>query len=107
MKQYTSLEEFAAELPGLTADVKDKLAGKDSVFLLQTKQGRQWTIRLKNGIAEVAEVPTEKADCTVVADEKTLLDLINGKANPVTAILFGKVKIQGDSTRLMELIRLL
>ena len=42
-----------------------------------------------------------------VTDEKQLMDLINGKTSPMKALLFGKVRIQGDVKPLLQLCALL
>lgn len=104
MKQYDTLDAFAADLTTLTEEVREKLRGQDSLFLLKTKQGRECLIRLEDGIAKLIEPDGSQPDCTVTADEKTLLDLINGKASPVKALLFGKIAVKGDIGRLKRLI---
>lgn len=107
MKQYDSVENFAADLPALTAGLRDKLQGNDGLFLLKLKDGRDYRIRLCDGLVTVNAPETEEADCTVTADEKTLLDMINGKGSPVKALLFGKVSVKGDVFRLKKLLSLL
>ena len=107
MKQYDSIEAFAADLPGLTADLQSKLQGNDGLFLLKLKSGKEYSVRLQDGLASVNMAEDGEPDCTVTADEGTLLDMINGKGSPVKALLFGKVSVKGDVFRLKKLLSLL
>ncbi len=47
------------------------------------------------------------ADCTVSVKLSDLLDVMSGKLNPMTAMMFGKVKISGDMSVAMNLQSLL
>lgn len=44
-----------------------------------------------------------EADCTIKVDNDDLRDLINGDLNPMSAFMFGKLKISGDMTVAMKL----
>lgn len=107
MKQYDSVDAFAADLPEMAAALQSKLRGNDGLFLLKVKNGKEYSIRLRDGLAEMNAPEAGEPDCTVTADEETLLDLINGKGSPVKAILFGKVSVRGDVFRLKKLLSLL
>ncbi len=54
-----------------------------------------------------ADTCAQKPECTVIANERDLLDMIAGKMNPTKALLLGKVKIQGNPKPLLDLIALL
>ncbi len=107
MKQYASVDEFARDLPGIAAQMQDKLQGNDGTFCLKLKDGRNYSVELKNGLAIVSGNENAAAECTVTADEKSLLDMINGKLSPVKALLFGKVGVKGDVMKLKKLMSLL
>jgi putative sterol carrier protein len=47
------------------------------------------------------------ADCTVRLTSDTLNDLLTGKANPATAFMFGKIKIEGNMGMAMALTKIL
>jgi putative sterol carrier protein len=44
-----------------------------------------------------------EADCTIKVDNDDLRDLINGDLNPMSAFMFGKLKISGDMSVAMKL----
>ncbi len=107
---YNDLDAFVADLPRLAERAREKLSTQPpGVFGLCTTQGRNVTVRLlEGGRFELAgSAPDEAYDCALVADERDLLAIINGEQNPVTAILFGKIKVKGDKLRLLALARLL
>lgn len=43
------------------------------------------------------------ADCNIITSLETLMDLRNGKLNPMMAVMGGKVKIKGDMGVAMKL----
>ena len=110
MAHYSDLDAFVADLPRLADRAQAKLATQPAgTFGLCTTQGRSVTIRLlEGGRFELTEgAPTEPCDCTLTASEKDLLAIVNGEMNPVTAILFGKIKVKGDKLRMLALAKLL
>lgn len=102
---YESLEAFLRDLPAHAEKHRQELMGHDMCVVLQTKQGRKLALQLKDGGISFVQNDM-KADCTVTADERDLLDMINGKLNPMKALLFRKITIQGDVAKLMALIKL-
>ena len=104
MKEYQSISEFAADLPVLCAARGEALKGHDGRFLISVSGGKRWAVTLKDGTAEVSETAAGPFDCEIVAEERTLLDLIRGRLNPVKALLFRKVTVHGDVMKLKDLI---
>ncbi len=107
MKRYESLDAFLSDLPALARGGRERLRGQSGLFSLTTKQGRQLWVRLEDGaITLPGSAPSGTPDCTVTADERDLLAMINGELSPVTAVLFGKVKVKGNKGLLLKLIAL-
>lgn len=104
---FNTLDELFAALPALAQQHQASLAGRSALFLLKTRQGREAFISLQNGAVTVTDTCTQTPDCTVIANERDLLDMIGGKMNPTKALMFGKVKIQGNPKPLLDLIGLL
>ncbi len=104
---FDTLDELLAALPGLAQQHQAALTGRSALFLLKTRQGRESFIALKNGAVTVMNACPHAPDCTVTANESDLLDMIAGKLNPAKALMFGKVKIQGNPKPLLDLIALL
>ena len=108
MARYESLDAFLADLPRLTAGARERLRGQSGLFELTTKQGRHLFVRLDDGLITLPETPpAEKPDCVVTADERDLLAVVNREQSPVTALLFGKVKVKGDKGLLLALARMM
>lgn len=103
---YDSLDAFVQALPAMAAEEQAKLRGHDGLLRLDTRQGRTFFVRLDDGVLTLPETAEDTPDCTVTADENDLLQVINGTLSPVKALLFGKIKITGDTGKLMDLIKL-
>lgn len=106
MKQYDTLDAFLADMPAHL----DALRGHDGLFLLETRSGRGWYVRLQNGdirVTATAEDAVEKPDCTVRAEEETLLQLIAGQASPMKLLLTRRITVAGNAGKLMALIPLM
>lgn len=104
---FNTLDELLCALPALAQQHQDSLNGRNALFLLKTRQGREAYISLQNGAVTVMDACAQKPECTVIANEHDLLDMIAGKMNPTKALLLGKVKIQGNPKPLLDVIALL
>jgi len=96
-------QEFFAALPG-RAD-PEKTAGMNNTYVFDVENVGQWTIAVDDGAVTVTEGAGE-ADCTITASEETLVKIANGEANPTTAYMTGKLKIQGDMGAALKLQKL-
>ena len=103
---YDSLDAFVRDLPQLAEPVRDSLVGHDGLFLLQCGEKSHY-ITLSQGAVTVSQVSDHAPLCVVSAEEKNLLDVINGKVNPMKALLFGKLSVRGDVKPLLRLCSLL
>lgn len=101
-----SLDQWLTALPDLALQHQAELAGHDGLFRVETAQGRRWDILLAAGIVQITEPGIAAPTCTIVADEGSLLDMLNGRLSPAKALLFGKVKLKGDPKPLLALAAL-
>ena len=106
MREYPSLDAFLQDLPALAEGAEEALRGHSGLFCLEIRQGPQRWLLLRDGQLSV-EKTGAAPDCTVTSDEQTLLDIINGRRNPLRALLGGKIRVGGDRGRLMALISLM
>ena len=106
MREYPSLDAFLQDLPALAEGAEEALRSHSGLFCLEIRQGPQIWLRLRDGQLSV-EKTGAAPDCTVTSDEQTLLDIINGRRNPLRALLGGKIRVGGDRGRLMALISLM
>ena len=96
-------QEFFASLPERTD--ASKIAGMQNTFVFDVQDVGQWTVSVEDGTVSVAEGVGE-ADCTISASEETLVKIARGEANPTTAYMTGKLKIQGDMGAALKLQKL-
>lgn len=104
--QYTTFDEFLADLPEAAMKARESLRGQNGTFRLNTRQGRSFFILLRDGEVTLPQEYQGTVDCTVTADEQDILAMLSGKLNPAKALLFGRVKVQGSMTKLLALARL-
>ena len=107
MARFESIDAFVAAIPAMAARSRDLLRGHDGLFRLDTRQGRTFFMRLSDGEMTLPENPPDNTDCRVTADEADLLRIVNGSLSPVTALLFGKVRVSGDKSKLLALAKLM
>ena len=60
------------------------------------------TIDLKNGNGSVQFQKVGRADCTFVMLDADFMKMANGKLDPKTAFMTGKVKIKGNMAKAMK-----
>lgn len=100
------LDQWLNELPDLARQHQAELAGHDGLFRVETAQGRRWDILLAGGTVQIMEPGNAVPTCTIMADESSLLDMLNGKLSPAKVLLFGKVKLKGNPKPLLALAAL-
>ena len=105
-ERYATLDEFVAALPSLAAPIEEKLKGQSGLFALRTRQGRVVNIRLGDGRVTLPETLERDPDCSLEADEKDLLALVNRELSPAKALLFGKIRVRGNKALLLKLAAL-
>ena len=96
-------QEFFASLPERVD--ASKIAGMQNTFVFDFQDVGQWTVSVDDGTVSVTEGVSE-ADCTISASEETLVKIAKGDANPTTAYMTGKLKIQGDMGAALKLQKL-
>lgn len=101
-----SLDQWLTALPDLARQHQAELAGHSGLFRVETAQGHRWDILLTNSTVQITEPGTAAPTCTIMADERSLLDMLNGRLSPAKALVFGKVKLKGDPKPLLALASL-
>ena len=98
-----TVQEFFEALPGRVDP--GKTAGMNNSYVFDIAGVGEWTVSGADGSVSVAEGAGD-ADCTISASEETLMKIANGEANPTTAYMTGKLKIQGDMGAALKLQKL-
>lgn len=87
----------AAEfLKGLPAKVRPELLeGIDTIFHfdLEGVGGGQFTVYVKDGKVTVDQGLCDEPKCVVKSSTETLMNIVEGKTNPMMAVMTGKIKI--------------
>jgi len=96
-------QEFFAALPEKVDPAKT--AGMNNSYVFDIEGVGQWTVAVADGAVSVTDGAGD-ADCTISASEETLVKIANGEANPTTAYMTGKLKIQGDMGAALKLQKL-
>lgn len=91
-----------------TADVS-KLNKINTVCRLELggEEGGTAQIRLQNGTVKLQEGAPDSPDITISMPVTDFISLLNGKLNPTSAFMAGKLKIKGDMSQVFKLQELL
>lgn len=82
-----------------------KLDGIDATYRFDVGEDGSWRVEIQDGAARVEESQAD-ADCVVRASRETFEKIVRGKQNPATAVMLGKLKIEGDMTLALKLKQL-
>lgn len=74
---------------------------------LSGEGGGDWSVNVDDGTVDIQQGLQTKPDLIIKAKVQDALDLMDGKGNPVTAYMTGKIKVVGDIGLAMKLLGLL
>jgi putative sterol carrier protein len=87
----------------LSSRAKGKRAeGIDASYVFEIDGAGTWTVKVEDGEVAVSEGDAG-GDCTIATSEATFEKIVEGRQNPVTAYMTGKIKIRGDIGAAMKL----
>ena len=81
--------------------------GLRASYRIETEQGKDWTLEVSDGRFSV-NGHRGQPDCTIRGDEDDLAHILRGEWDLLTAMLQGRVEIEGDlgiAQRLVALLR--
>jgi putative sterol carrier protein len=99
-----SAKEFFESLPSRANGTKT--AGMHASYVFEIEGGGTWTVKVEDGNVAVSEGDTGGA-CTISASEDIFERIVDGKQNPLTAYMTGKLKVSGDVSAALKLKSLL
>jgi putative sterol carrier protein len=91
-------------LETIAADIRNALETRRFGGSLTFDCGEDGVIVLADGTATTVPRPT---DCTLIISRANLVNLLDGKLNPMVALATGKLKLSGDMKVAMGLAKLL
>src|SRR5262245_29274418 len=100
-----SVKEFFETLPRRVP--AEKAAGISNSYLFAIEGAGTWLVAVDDGKIDVTEGEAE-ADVRFGMSEETFRKLVDGKQNPTTGVLTGKIKVKGNmaaATKLQSLFR--
>lgn len=65
-------------------------------FQLSGEEAGTYQVKIENNQASYTKEALEEARCTLELSDENLIKLIQGKMNPTTAFMMGKLKIKGE-----------
>jgi putative sterol carrier protein len=65
-------------------------------FNISGEQAGQWALKVANQTCELIPGGVEKPDLTLSLADKDWIAIVEGKLNPMTAYMTGKLKANGD-----------
>jgi len=80
--------------------------GIDASYVFAIDGAGTWTVKVTGGNVAVSEGDAG-GDCTIAASEETFERIVDGKQNPLTAYMTGKIKVTGDLSAAMKLKEIL
>lgn len=82
----------------------EKAAGVNKVaqFNFTGSEPGTWAVHVHDGTFEYNEGPAENPNVTVTTSSQDWLALLRRELNPVTAVMSGRLKIQGDMGLMMQ-----
>jgi putative sterol carrier protein len=95
-----SAKEFFESLPERANG--RRIEGFHSTYVFAIDGAGTWTVKVDDGKLVVDEGDLG-GDCTISASEETFGRIVDGKQNPLTAYMTGKLKVKGDMGAAMKL----
>ena len=100
-------DAIRAFFDGLAARIDPaRVVGIDTVFAFDIAGAGAWTVHLAGATPRVEQGLGADASCTIVAKAAHFEEIIDGRRNPMTAFITGKLKVRGDmaaATQLKEI----
>lgn len=95
------IRAFFEGLPGRIDPAR--VAGLDTVFAFDIAGAGAWTVRFGDGAARVEDGAAGDAACTILAKADHFQEIVDGRRNPMTAFMTGKLKVKGDMAAATQL----
>lgn len=80
--------------------------GKDLVFQFVIEDDQNYCLNIKEGMCDIIPETVTHADITLTLTEQTLQALLEKEMNALTALMSGKVRIDGNPLLAMQLSQL-
>ncbi len=102
---FEFLKEFSGKINSNETKKKAFLQFSGKAFQFKLNEGESFYVKFESDgsmMVEKGEISSPSA--TVSASDSLLVDLINGKADPVKSFFMGKLKVSGDLMLAQKLV---
>jgi putative sterol carrier protein len=100
-------EELAASFGQLLARIPPaRLAGLDGIYRFCMTDGGSWTLRIASGALSFGEGGEARPDATLSASSEDFRRLLDRELRPLSAMMTGRLRIEGDLGAAMRLQQL-
>ena len=107
MSEYGSAEEYFDHISQeVTPEQAKSLNG---LFEFNIKDAGDWILEFTEAGEVIEHSPADdvRPDCTITSTEKDWLDIVSGRTKPMSAVMTGKLKVQGATNKAMKLQQIL
>ncbi len=73
---------------------------------LNGPQGGDWAVRIQGGTCKAEQAVLENANVRIEADAQDVIDIYDGKLDPMKAFMLGRLKLSGDKALALKMITL-
>lgn len=91
-------KEFIMGLPAKVSP--EAIEGHNTIFHFDLKEGDSYTMKVEDGKLSVVEGKEGEAECTIKAQGSDLMDVVEGRQNPMMAFMMGKIKVDNQGAML-------
>ncbi len=101
-------EIFEEQLPADLAENPGKATAANAVFVFNlagddNDDGGVWTLDLTKEADHVSEGESDSGQCTINMAASDFVDMWEGRLNPISAFMGGKISVDGDMSLAMKL----
>ncbi len=102
-------KDFLMGLPDKVSPEAIKGHNTNFHFDLAGDDGGQYTLKIDDGKASIVEGLDGDANCVVKAKGADLMDIVEGRQNPMMAFMMGKIKVsnQGEMLKYAKILGLM
>lgn len=102
---FEFLKELTSKINSDETKKKSLVQFSGKAFQFKLNEGESFYIKFgSDGSISVAKGEITSPTATVTASDSLLVDLINGKADPVKSFFMGKLKVSGDLMQAQKLV---
>lgn len=101
-----TIQDLIDRIPGAFVSEKSAGVNADIQAHINGDGGGDYSVQIHDQKIDVAKGTIELPNLTVTANAQDVLDMAQGKLDPMRAFMMGRVKVSGDTRLAMQLVSL-